>query len=110
MSKHAILVSDRAGVIQLWNDGAEELFGYTALEAIGQTLDLIVPEAQRIRHWAGFRFAMESGKTKMELPAANLPVKCRDGRVVVFGARLVFLRDAHDEAVGALAIYTSQQK
>ena len=60
----AIMYADREGKIRLWNSGAETVFGYTANEALGQSLDLIVPERQRQRHWEGWEKVMASGVTK----------------------------------------------
>jgi PAS domain S-box-containing protein len=54
----AIILADCDGVIRLWNRAAEAMFGYGAAEAIGQTLDLIVPEPYRVAHWAGFSRAV----------------------------------------------------
>jgi PAS domain S-box-containing protein len=101
----AVVVADTDGIIVSWNDGAEDLFGHSAADAIGQSLDLIVPDDFRERHWAGFRQAMSTGKPKLDRPAARLPAKCAGGAVDVFPARLVFLTDAHDRAAGALAIF-----
>jgi PAS domain S-box-containing protein len=101
----AVVVADTDGVIVSWNNGAEDLFGHSAADAIGQSLDLIVPDDFRERHWAGFHQAMSTGKPKLDRPAARLPGKCAGGAVDVFPARLVFLTDAHDRAAGALAIF-----
>lgn len=60
----AIVHADREGVIRFWNPGAERLFGFTAAEAEGRSLDLIIPEPQRARHWAGFRRVMETGESR----------------------------------------------
>ena len=60
----AMIFADRDGRIRLWNDAAERLFGYTAEQAVGQSLDIVIPEHLRARHWAGYRMAMESGATK----------------------------------------------
>src|SRR4051812_35448500 len=60
----AVIVADPEGVIQLWNGGAEAIFGYSETEAIGQTLDLIVPERFRDRHWEGYRRVMSTGETR----------------------------------------------
>ena len=54
----AIIFADRTGVIRLWNRGAETLFGYNSGEAVGHTLDLIVPEPYRTAHWDGFSRAV----------------------------------------------------
>jgi PAS domain S-box-containing protein len=60
----AIVYADREGVIRYWNPGAERLFGFTAAEAMGRSVDLIIPEPQRARHWAGFRKVMDTGESR----------------------------------------------
>lgn len=60
----AIVVSDLDGVITVWNAAATALFGFSADEALGANLDLIIPERFRAAHWAGFKRAIESGRTK----------------------------------------------
>ena len=57
----AVIVADREGVIRLWNAGAERLFGHAEDEAIGQSLDLIIPEKHRKRHWAGWQRVLAGG-------------------------------------------------
>jgi PAS domain S-box-containing protein len=59
-----IIAADREGRITLWNAGAEAIFGYSRDEAVGQSLDLIIPENLRGRHWEGYRGVMKSGVTK----------------------------------------------
>lgn len=60
----ALIYADCDGVIREWNAGAEALFGYPKAEALGQSLDLIIPERLRAAHWAGFDRAIQSGATK----------------------------------------------
>ena len=60
----AIIGADAGGVILFWNPGAERIFGYTAAEAIGQSLDLIIPEALRERHWHGYHAVMRTGQSR----------------------------------------------
>ena len=60
----AVVVSDPSGAITVWNPAATRIFGYTAAEAIGQSLDLITPERQRRRHWEGYAKTMQTGVTK----------------------------------------------
>ena len=60
----AVIFADRQGVVRLWNRAAETMFGYSADEALGQNLDLIIPERFRARHWEGYRQVMETGKSK----------------------------------------------
>ena len=57
----AIIFADWTGVIRVWNQGAEALFGHSAAEAVGHTLDLIVPAPDRPAHWAGFSRAVQQG-------------------------------------------------
>ena len=109
LDTHALVLADREGIIRVWSPGAEALFGYDAADAVGRTLDLIVPEAYRERHWAGFRSAIARARTNLDQPAANLPVLRRDGAMVRFAGRLVLLRDARGEAIGVLAIYSPNE-
>ncbi|TDH61006.1 PAS domain S-box protein [Dankookia rubra] len=60
----AIVYADREGLICFWNPGAERLFGFAAAEAVGRSVDLIIPEPQRARHWAGFRKVMDTGESR----------------------------------------------
>jgi len=63
-NSEAIVASDRDGLIRFWNPGAERMFGHSAAEALGQSLDLIIPERFRARHWQGYRHVMASGKSR----------------------------------------------
>jgi PAS domain S-box-containing protein len=60
----AVIAADAEGVIQFWNPGAERIFGYARAEAFGQSLDLIIPEAFRKRHWAGYEHVMRTGQSR----------------------------------------------
>lgn len=60
----ALVVSDRDGIIRVWNHGAERIFGFSEQEALGQSLDIITPERLRKRHWQGYETTMKTGKTK----------------------------------------------
>ena len=61
----AIIFADRQGVIRLWNPAAEAVFGFSADEVIGQSLDLIIPERLRPAHWKAFHQAIEAGRTRL---------------------------------------------
>jgi PAS domain S-box-containing protein len=100
-------VVDASGVIQSWSSGAEELLGHSQSSVIGKTLDVIVPEDFRQRHWAGFHRAMASGTSFIDGQAAILPVLCGDGQVHHLAGRLSLLRDPSGGVVGAIAIYTN---
>ena len=60
-------MADRSGTICVWSAGAERLFGYDAETAIGERLDMIVPQEYRERHWAGFNAAMSAGETLFQI-------------------------------------------
>src|SRR4029434_4810560 len=60
----AIVAAGTDGSILLWNRAAERIFGYTEAEALGHSLDLIIPERLRIRHWDGYRRVMQTGQTR----------------------------------------------
>lgn len=89
----AILVADREGKIRFWNRGAELIFGYTASEAIGQSLDLIIPENLRGRHWQGYWRVMSSGETKYKTGLLSSPGVRKDGSRVSLDFSMVLLRD-----------------
>jgi len=62
----AVIYADDAGTIRRWNRAAADLFGYSPAEALGQSLDLIIPEHLRSAHWRGFEAAMRNGDTKLQ--------------------------------------------
>ena len=105
----AIIIADPAGVIRLWNDRAETLLGHRPSDAIGKKLDLIVPERYRSAHWNGFGAAMERGAVKNDDLHGNLPLLRADGSEAHYPGRLVLLRDALGNAVGAMGIFTSNE-
>jgi PAS domain S-box-containing protein len=105
---HAIVVVDPQAIIRHWSTGAAELFGYSQSEAEGESLDLIMPDEFRTWHEAAYGRSMETGLTSVSGTATlNRPVKCRDGRVRPFLARLVFMKDPLDRTVGATMIFVS---
>jgi PAS domain S-box-containing protein len=100
----AIIFADHDGIIRLWNAGAEALFGYSAAEAIGQTLDLIIPERLRGRHWAGYRQVMASGVTRYGRELLAVPAQHRDGQRLSLEFSIALLRDASGAVRGAAAV------
>jgi PAS domain S-box-containing protein len=101
----ALVLAEPSGVIRVWNPGAEALFGHRAADAIGQTLDLIVPPEFRERHWAGYRAAMAAGDGNVDHGAFNIPALHRDGTVMRVAVRLNVLHDARNRATGAMAVF-----
>lgn len=100
----AILVSDREGIIRFWNRGAEQMFGHTAAEAVGQSLDLIIPENLRDRHWEGYRRVMASGETKYKTGLLSSPGVRKDGSRVSLEFSMVLLHDEAGEMQGCASI------
>lgn len=100
----AILVSDREGIIRFWNSGAELIFGHTAAEAAGQSLDLIIPENLRGRHWEGYWRVMASGETKYKTGLLSSPGVRKDGSRVSLEFSMVLLRDETGVMTGCASI------
>ena len=105
----ALVRSDPTGSIVEWDDGAEAFFGYTREEALGESLDLIVPEEFRDRHWAGFNNAIASGICRMDRATTNVPVRCKDGQIRPFPGRFIFLQDARETVIGVIGLYAKRQ-
>ena len=63
-SSDAIIAADKDGVVRFWNPGAERIFGYTSEDAVGQSLDIIIPERLQKRHWDGYQQVMEGGESR----------------------------------------------
>lgn len=99
-----MIVVDRSGVIRYWSEEAERLTGHRGPEAVGKTLDLVVPPDYRQRHWAGFEAAMETGTAPAEGAGANIPVLCADGTIRRWPGRFTLIRDARGRAAGAAAV------
>jgi PAS domain S-box-containing protein len=79
-NSEAVVASDREGVIRFWNPGAERIFGHRAEEALGQSLDLVIPERLRARHWEGYRRVMASGQSRYSAgELLSVPALRKDG-------------------------------
>lgn len=91
----AIIAAGADGRIIFWNPAATRIFGFTETEALGQSLDLIIPGRFRARHWEGYRQVMETGKTKYAVDVLRVPATAKDGRALSI-AFTVTLLDASD--------------
>jgi PAS domain S-box-containing protein len=100
----AVIVSDRAGMIVYWNRAAEAMFGHSAAEATGQSLDLIIPERFRARHWAGYRTVMSTGVTRYGHELLAVPAIRKDGSRISLEFSIALIRDDTGELAGAAAI------
>jgi PAS domain S-box-containing protein len=103
-TQEAIIFADRDGIIRLWNGGAEAMFGYQAEEAIGQTLDLIIPARLRGRHWEGYRKVMATGVTRYGRELLAVPALRKDGTRISLEFTVVLLRAGTGELIGTAAL------
>ena len=102
------LLVDTDGVIRSWSDDGKEIFGYTAEEAIGRSMEFLIPESYRSRHWKGFSKAMASGKVHHDQLVVNSPILCSDGKVKLFPGREILLQDAFGASVGVVATFSPE--
>ena len=100
----AVILADHAGRIRLWNRGAEVLFGYPAAEAMAQSLDIIIPEDLRQRHWDGYHRAVSSGRTRLGDRALPTRAVRKDGTTVYVELSFTIVLDAIGATIGALAV------
>ena len=100
----AIIVSDTAGSITTWNGAAARLFGFPAGEALGRTLDIIIPERLREAHWAGFRKAMETGVTRLAGAPTLTRALHKSGRRLYVEMSFAVIHGADGKALGAVAV------
>jgi PAS domain S-box-containing protein len=101
----AIIAADRDGVITSWNPGAERIFGHPAVEAVGRSLDLIIPERLRAAHWRGFAEVMRTGRSRYDAgELLSVPGIRRDGRRISLEFTIAPLHDAEGRMAGIAAI------
>ena len=100
----AMIFADGGGVIREWNAAATRIFGYAPAEAIGQSLDLIVPERFREAHWRGYDRALADARTKYE--GQSLPTRSarKDGTAIYVELSFAIVKDANGTVRGALAL------
>jgi PAS domain S-box-containing protein len=104
-SPDAIILGDREGKIRVWNAGATDIFGFTAEEALGSSMDIIIPERLRGRHWEGYDKTMATGTSrygKGDLLA--VPAITKDGRTISIEFTIQVLRDAAGAIIGPVAV------
>jgi len=102
-SPTAIVVGDREGVIRLWNAGAVAMFGWSAEEALGKSMEMIIPEKHRPRHWEGYDRVMGTGVTKYGRNLLAVPALTKDGRRISIEFNVVLLKDAAGQVQGIAA-------
>ena len=100
----AVIFADRDGIIRLWNRAAEGIFGYAEEEAVGQSLDLIIPERQREAHWKGYGKAMLDGYSKYGSETLSVPAVTKDGERISIEFTITLIRDADGKIAGPAAV------
>ncbi len=101
----AIVYSDAEGIIRAWNAGAARIFGFAEAEALGASLDIIIPEGLRTRHWDGYRETMRTGKTRYgDGQVLSVPARRKDGARISVEFTIVPFAGADGRMQGIAAI------
>lgn len=100
----AIVISDAEGNITLWNPAAERMFGFTQSEALGKSLDLIIPERLRGRHWEGYNKTMASGQTRYGNDVLRVPAVDKAGRALSIAFTVALLHSPENELTAIVAV------
>lgn len=100
----AIVVCDAVGTITYWNGGAERMFGFAKAEAEGASLDIIIPEKQRKRHWDGWNVTMATGHTKYGNDVLRVPALTKSGAIIsiAFSVALLFGPDGKVDGIASV--------
>jgi len=110
----AIIYADEAGVVRLWNRGAEEIFGWKQEEVLGLSMDFIIPEKYRARHWEGYARTMKTGRTKYGRTLLAVPALTKSGSTISIEFNVLLLKSATGATVGIAAflmdVTTRRQK
>lgn len=103
-ARDAIIFADKGGIIRLWNRGAAEIFGHPEETALGQSLDLIIPERLRERHNQGYQRVMASGRTKYDKKLLAVPGLRQDQVRLSLEFTITLVKDDQGRVLGAAAI------
>ena len=103
-AQDAIIFAGADGIIRLWNSGAETIFGYSASEAIGQDLEIIIPEKLRERHRQGYRKVMATGVSRYMQELLAVPALRKDGARISIEFSIVVLKSDDGGIVGSAAL------
>jgi PAS domain S-box-containing protein len=100
----AVVIADAAGNITFWNPAAARLFGHSEDEALGRTLDLIIPERLQERHWEGYRKTMATGQTRYGNDVLRVPAVDKAGRALSIAFTVALLHSPKGELTGIVAV------
>ena len=103
-SPDAVVFGDAQGIIRLWNAGAVAIFGFSAAEAVGQSMDIIIPERLRGRHWEGYHRTMATGVSRYGAgDLLAVPALTKDGRGISIEFTIQMLKGPSGEILGPVA-------
>lgn len=100
----AIVASDAGGAIVLWNPAAERMFGFTENEALGKSLDIIIPQRQQQRHWDGYHQTMATGKTRYGNDVLRVPAVHKDGHTLSIAFTVALLHTPDKQVSAIIAV------
>lgn len=100
----AVIFCDLDGIIRLWNGGSEKVFGWPAAEAVGQSLDLIIPERMRKAHWDGFNAAVERGGVKPGRTSMITRALHQGGDFIYVDMSFEMVKDEQGRLLGSMAV------
>ena len=100
----AMIVANAEGAVTLWNPAAQRLFGYTEAEAMGKSLDIIIPERQQQRHWDGYDKTMKTGLTRYGHDVLRVPAMHKDGHTLSIAFTVALLHGADGKVAGIAAV------
>ncbi len=100
----AIVISDAKGAITLWNPAAERMFGFSQEDALGKSLDLIIPERQRQRHWDGYQKTMDTGITRYGSDVLRVPAVHKDGHTLSIAFTVALLHTPDNKVAAIVAV------
>ena len=103
-AQDAIVFADRKGTIRLWNSGAQTIFGHSPEEALGKSLDLIIPERLRERHWKGYHKVMETGDTRYGTEVLAVPAIGKNDSRISIEFTIILLTNDAGETLGTAAL------
>jgi PAS domain S-box-containing protein len=106
----AVVICDRDGVIRFWNAAAERLFGFAPTEALGSSLDLIIPKRLRELHWSGFDKAIATGQTRYAHDVLHVPATHKDGRALSIAFTVGLLLGPERKVTGLVAVIRDDTK
>jgi PAS domain S-box-containing protein len=100
----AVIASDPSGAINLWNPAATRMFGFTEAEALGKSLDIIIPQRQQQRHWDGYHKTMETGITKYGNDVLRVPAMHKDGHTLSIAFTVAMLHSPDGKISAIVAV------